>query len=101
MIFQLERYIMFRGNPIKHSVKCSSDPLKIPISCENTVSFTSFSILATINHSGKLQKGYYWSIKRDRHPKKWLKCNDTSVTPVQQKSLANEICYALFYSNAQ
>ena len=92
---------MFRGNPIKDNVKRSSAPLKIPVSGENTDSFTSFSIMATINHSGKLQAGHYWSLKRDRHPKKWLKCNDTSVTPVQQKSLANEICYVLFYSNAQ
>ena len=91
---------MFRGNPIKDNVKCSSDPLKIPVSCENTVSFTSFSILATINFSGKWQVGHYWSFKRDRYPKKWLKCDDTSVTPVQQKLLANDICYVLFYSNA-
>ena len=91
---------MFRGNPIKDNVKCSSDHLKIPVSCENTVSFTSFSILATINYSGKLQAGHYWSFKRDRHPKKWLKCDDTSVTPVQQKLLPNDICYVLFYSNA-
>ena len=104
VIFQLQRYIMFRGNPIKDNrkVKCSSDPLKIPVSCENTVSFSaSFSLQATINHSGTLQVGHYWSFKRDKHANKWLKCNDTSVTPVQQKSLTNETSYVLFYSQGQ
>ena len=70
MIFQLEHYIMFKGNPVKYKrkVKCSSDPLKIPGSCENTVSFSaSFSLQATINHFGIMQAGNYWSFKRDKH----------------------------------
>ena len=47
MIIQLQHYIILRGNPIKDNrkVKCSSDPLKIPVSCENTISFSaSFSL---------------------------------------------------------
>ena len=104
MIFQLQRYIMFRGNPIKDNrkVKCSSDPLKIPVSSENTVSFSaSFSLQTRINHFGTFQAGHYWSFKRDKHTNKWLKCNDISLTPVQQKSLTNETFYILFYSQAQ
>ena len=104
VIFQLQLYIMFRGNWIKDNrkAKCSSDPLKIPVSSENTVSFSaSFSLQATINHSGTLQAGHYWSFKRDKHANKWLKCNDTSVTPVQQKSLTNKTLYVLFHSQAQ
>ena len=53
MIVQLQHYIILRGNPIKDNrkVKCSSDPLKIHVSCENTVSFSaSFSLQARINH---------------------------------------------------
>ena len=90
VIFQLQLYIMFRGNPIKDNrkVTCSSNPLKIPVCCENTISFSaSFSLQATINHSGTLQVGHCWSFKKDKHGNKWLKCNDTSVYPVQQKSL--------------
>ena len=51
VIFQLQRYIMCRGNPIKdnRAVKSSSDPLNIHVSCQNTVSFSaSFSLQATI-----------------------------------------------------
>ena len=104
MIFQLQCYIMFRGTPIKDNrkVKYSSDPLKIPVSCENIVSFSrSFSLQATINHSGTFQAGYHWSFERNKHANKWLKCNDTSVIPLQQKSLTNEISYVLFHSQAQ
>ena len=53
MIVQLQHYIILRGNPIKDNkkVKCSSDPLKISVSCENTVSFSaSFLLQAIINH---------------------------------------------------
>ena len=101
VIFQLQCYTMFRSNPIKDNrkVKCSSDPLKIPVFCQNTVSFsTSFSLQVIINHSDTLQAVHYWSFKRDKHANKWLKCNNTSVTPEQQKSLTNETSYVLFYS---
>lgn len=66
-------------------------PLKVPVSCENTVPFlASFSFQATISHSGTLQAGHYWSFKMDKHPNKRLKCNCTSVTPAQQTLLTNE-----------
>ena len=100
-IFQLERYIMLRGNPVRDTkkVKCSSYPLKIPVSCENTVSFSvSFSLHATMHHSVTSQAGHFWSFKRDKHANKRIKCNDTSVTPVKQKSFTNETSYILFYS---
>ena len=100
-IFPLERYIMLRGNPVRDTkkVKFSSDPLKIPVSCEITVSFSvSFSLHATMHHS---VTSHFWSFKRDKHANKRMKCNDTSVTPVQQKSLTNETSYILFYSQPQ
>ena len=94
---------MFRCNPIKDNrkIKCLSDPLKIPVSCENTVSSSaSFSLQATVNHCGNLQAGHCWSFKRDNYTNKWLKCNDTSVILVQQKSLTNETFYVLLNSQA-
>ena len=58
VIFQLEHSIMLKINPIKVSrkVNCSADPFKIPVSCENTTSFSaSRSLQAAINRSGTLQ----------------------------------------------
>ena len=62
------------------------------VSCQNSESFSAkslapFSLQATINHFGTLQERHYWSFKSDKHASKWLKCNDTSGTLVQQKSL--------------
>lgn len=57
---------MFRCNPIKDNrkIKCLSDPLKIPVSCENTVSSSaSFSLQATVNHCGNLQAGHSGHLK--------------------------------------
>ena len=59
---------MFRGNVIKDNrkVKCLSDPLKIPVSCPNTVCFAaSFSFQATTNYSKTLQAGHTSLLKRE------------------------------------
>ena len=95
---------MFRDNPVINNsiVKRSSDPFKIPVSCEDTVSFSaSFSLKARINHSGNLQVGHYWTFKKDKYSNKWRQCNDTSITPVQQNSFTNETSYVLLNSQAQ
>ena len=73
VILQLQRYIIFMGNPVKDNIKVkpSFDLLKIPVCCENTVSFSaSFSLEAIINHSGTLQAEHYWSFKGDKHNNK-------------------------------
>ena len=66
---------MLKINPIKVSrkVNCSADPFKIPVSCENTTSFSaSRSLQAAINRSGTLQAEHYWSFKRNNDTSKWF-----------------------------
>ena len=73
VIFRLQHYVIFRGNPSKdnRTIKCSSDPLKIPVFGGNSVSFSaSFFVQGTINHSGTLQAGHYLFSKRDKHANK-------------------------------
>lgn len=105
VIFRFQHYMMLRRNPMKDNrkVKCSYGPWKISVSCEYTVSFSaSFSLQATMNHSGILQARHDWSFKRDIwmfHLLVIFVAMD--VTPLQQKSLTNETSYFLFYSLAQ
>ena len=70
-IFQLQRYIMFKGYPIKDNrkEKCSSDPLKVSVVCENTVSFSaSFLLQATINQPVPCKPGITGPLKGTTKP---------------------------------
>ena len=48
------------------------------------ISFThTYSLIATINHSGTLQAGHYWAFVKDCSTNNWLKCNDRAVLKVK------------------
>ena len=46
----------------------SNKHLLVPITVEDEVSFTNrYSLIATINHSGTLNRGHYWAFIKDLH----------------------------------
>ena len=47
---------------------------------EDEVSFTNkYSLIATINHSGALNRGHYWAFIKDLHSSCWCSCNDRAA----------------------
>ena len=65
---------------------------------EDEVSFTNkYSLIATINHSGTLNRGHYWAFIKDLHSSSWYSCNDKLVFNVEERSLNNTTSYILFY----
>ena len=71
----------------------------IPITVEDEVSFTDrYSLIATINHSGTLNRGHYWAFIKDVHSSTWYFCNDKSVFNVEENYVNNATSYILFYS---
>ena len=65
---------------------------------EDEVSFThKYSLIATINHSGTLNKGHYWAFIKDLHSPSWYSCIDKSVFTVKENSVNNTTSYILFY----
>ena len=71
--------------------------LKVFITLDNEVSFTNkYSLVATINHSGGLDRGYYRAFIKDALSKQWFSCNDNVVLNVNEKTLCNSLSYALF-----
>ena len=78
---------------------CSPDlELKVPITVENEVSFsTKYSLMTSINHSSTLDQGHYWAIVKDLKAGDWLSCNDKVELTVPQHSLNNIASYILFY----
>ena len=76
----------------------SNEHLVVPITVEDEVSFTNkYSLIATINHSGTLNRGHYWAFIKDLHSSSWYSCNDKLVFNVEERSLNNTTSYILFY----
>ena len=72
--------------------------LVVPITVEDEISFTNkYSLIATINHSGTLNRGHYWAFIKDLHSSSWYSCNDKLVFNVEERSLNNTTSYILFY----
>ena len=70
----------------------------VPITVEDEVSFTNkYSLIATINHSGTLNRGHYWAFIKDLHSSSWYSCNDKLVFNVEERSLNNTTSYIFFY----
>ena len=71
--------------------------LLVPITVEDEVSFTiKDSLIATINHSGTLNRRHYWAIIKDLHSSSWYSCNGELVSNVEERSLNNTVSYILF-----
>jgi ubiquitin C-terminal hydrolase len=103
LIIQLNRFSNFNGDIFKDNrlVEClpnSNHILKLPIQIDDTVSFShEFSLVATINYSGNLNAGHYWTFIGESISNSWLQCNDRSVLKVKPSALNNNSSYVLFY----
>ena len=105
LIIQLCRFSNQRGQLVKNEnfLSCtrgeSNNDLTVPITVEDEVSFTNkYSLIATINHSGTLNRGHYWAFIKDLHSSTWYSCNDKSVFNVEENYVNNATSYILFYS---
>ena len=59
--------------------------------------FNSYSLVATINHSGSLNNGHYWAIVKYDTTNRWFSCNDKVVFEIKADDLSNKTSYVLFY----
>ena len=77
----------------------SNKDLTVPRTVEDEVSFTNkYSLVATINHSGTLNRGNYWAFIKDLHSSTWYSCNGKSVFNAEENYVNNATSYILFYS---
>ena len=104
LIIQLCRFSNQGGQLIKDAnfFSCtqseSNKYLFVPITVADEVSCTNkYSLIATINHSGTLNRGHYWAFIRDLHTSSWYSCNGKLVFNVEESSLNNTTSYILFY----
>ena len=83
LLIQLCRFSNQGGQLVKNEnfFSCteskSDKDLTVPITIEDEVSFTNkYSLIATINHSGTLNRGHYWAFIKDLHSSSRYSCND-------------------------
>ena len=103
-IIQLCRFSNQGGQLVKNEnfFSCtqseSNKDLTVPITIEDEVPFANkYYLIATINHSGTLNKGHYWAFIKDLQSSSWYCCNDKSVFNVEENSVNNTTSYILFY----
>ena len=105
LIIQLCRFSNQGGELVKNVnfFSCTwgepNKDLTVPITVEDEVSFTDkYSLIATINHLGTLNRGHYWAFIKDLHYSSWYSCNDKPVFNVEENYVNNATSYILFYS---
>ena len=101
LVIQLSRFSTSHSRLIKDQQVFNCSPeleLKVPITVEDEVSFSSrYSLVASINRSGTLDRGHYWPVVKDLNSIDWLACNEKVVLTVPQHSQNNTTSYILFY----
>ena len=60
----------------------------------------SYSLVAIINHSGKLNAGHYTATIREKGSTNWLSCNDKSVLPTDLNKFDYSLPYVLFFTKS-
>ena len=74
----------------------SNKYLAVLVTVEDEVSFTNkYSLSATINHPGTLNRGHYRAFIRDLHSSSWYSCNAKLVFNLEN-SFNNTASYILF-----
>ena len=96
LIIQLKRFVQLGDSVSKDikSVKCNNQ-IKIPVVIDSDIiSHKNFKLIASINHSGSLERGHYTALIN--LSSSWFHCNDAAVIKSNQ-TVPADLCYILFY----
>ena len=102
LFLQMKRFKFSSGQAVKDTTQLDLSPftVKIPVSTEFGVSFhRQFNLVATINHSGNLNSGHYWSNILHPVSKQWLNCNDRHVKSINSSVLNGNSSYVLIFKS--
>ena len=96
LIIQLKRFRNLHGSVTKNiqSVKCNQQ-VQLPVLVgNNTVCNKTFKLIASVNHSGSLERGHYTASINTSSV--WFHCNDAAVIQ-SSKGVSGELYYIFFY----
>ena len=98
LCIQLKRFINHGGNVIKdiQKVICNEN-ISVPLVDGEITFYKQYRLIATINHTGNLDRGHYTSFIKSSGSNQWLFCNDAAVLNSTENSVNNTSSYIYFY----
>ena len=98
LIIQLKRFINNEGNLIKDIQEVHCNPtISLPVASGEVTLNRKFKLIATINHSGNLNRGHYTSFIKKANSTDWYFCNDAAVILHEKFNWISKSCYICFY----
>ena len=93
------------GNRLKRdysNMDCVPGFLSVPLFADDSVSLTTkYKLVSQICHTGNFSSGHYWAHIYDSDISSWLKCDDTTVSTINEQRLNNNFSYVLFFEKCQ
>ena len=99
LILQTKRFIQEGLLFNKHLQKIACTPvLTVPVLAEDDrIEPKDFKLLATVNHTGSLERGHYTSFVQMAGDDPWFHCNDAAVVRSKEEKVNNDTSYIYFY----
>ena len=80
LILHLKRFVNHDGHFIKDITKVHcTKTLSVPLVVNENSFHKKFSLIATVNHKGTLNRGHYTVFIKQPSTSSWLFCNDAAV----------------------
>ena len=100
LIIQLSRFKYVNNKLIKNNslVKFPIRDLELLVNDIEVSVKLKYSLRATINHSGNMQKDQYKAVVKNSS-EEWLICNDSAVIPVKSEEVELRTSYVLIYAS--
>ena len=99
----LSRFSNVAGRPVKDTsvVDACVDNLLVHVAVDEVVSSAlQYRLLATVNHSGTLERGHYTAYVRDTVSNDWWFCNDKAVIRASVANLSNSNSTLFFFERS-
>ena len=94
----MKRFVHHEGQVFKdiNQVQCTPN-ISLPLTDSEVTYRKNFRLLATVNHTGTLERGHYTAFIKIANTDSWLYCNDAAVLKADQKQVNNASSYIYFY----
>ena len=100
LVIQLKRFVSHDNQVLKDMkhVQCTPN-ISVPVK-DNEVTFHKhYHLIATINHTGNLNRGHYTSFIKIPNSKSWLHCNDAAVLRANENKVNKSSSYIYFHES--
>ena len=100
LVIQLKHFASHYNQVIKGIKHVQCTPSISALVKDNEMMYQKgYYLIATINHTGNLNRGYYTSFIKTPNSKSWLHCNDAALMRDNENRIDNASSYIYFYES--